>query len=198
MACERDITSSFVLDCTKVPVKGIVQNVTIMNTTDIDKGATVFDPSNDQTITSIVLKSGGKRAFTMSGVKNLLNMQSAFVSKDDTFDAWTHTLIGYLGDLSPAKLQDIKALTNGAEITAIVETKFTGVDGTGSSKYHVLGYDQGMVLTEATFDANENGGLPFTLSNKDGYENSQFPYAFFNTDESTTDADVLALQTPTV
>ena len=42
MACEKNITSGFELDCTSIPTKGIVQSVTIMNTSDIDKGATVF------------------------------------------------------------------------------------------------------------------------------------------------------------
>ena len=37
MACEKNITSGFELDCTSIPTKGIVQSVTIMNTSDIDK-----------------------------------------------------------------------------------------------------------------------------------------------------------------
>lgn len=198
MACEKDISKGFELDCTKVPVKGIVQSVTIMNRSDIDRSATVFNPANDCEMSSLVLKSGGKQAYIMSGIKNLLNAQSSFVAKDDTFDAWTHTIIGYMGDLSPDNLLELKAFTNGAEITAIVETKYEGVDGTGSTKFKVLGYEQGMVLTEANFDANENGGLPFTLSNRDGYENPQFPYAFFDTNLATTTTAVADLLTPTV
>lgn len=196
MACEKEISGSFELDCTKIPTKGIVQSVTIMNTADIDKSATIF--ADDVTIEALNLKSGGKRAYLMEGVKNLLNAQATFVPSDDTFDGWNHALVSYISDLSPDNLEQIKALTNGAEITAIVETKNIGVDNTGSSTYKVLGYDVGMVLTEGVYDANENGGLPFTLSNKDGYENSQFPYAFFDTDMSSTISAVEALQTPTV
>jgi hypothetical protein len=197
MACEKNITSGFELDCTSIPTKGIVQSVTIMNTSDIDKGATVFNATNEELIESMVLKSGGKQAYLMTGVKTLLNGQATFAPKDDTFDGWIHTLIGYIGDLNPSVLEQLKAYTNGAEITAILEMKYLGADGTGSSRYKVFGYDQGMVLTEAVFDANVNGGLPFTLSNKDGFENNGFPYAFFDTDDATTEAAVAALLTPT-
>lgn len=197
MACEKEISKGFSLDCTKVPTKGIVQSVTIMNRSDIDTSATVFN-ADGVTMESLVLKSGGKQAYIMEGVKTLLNMTATFVPKDDTFDGWNHTLFGYIADLNPLNLSEIKAYTNGAEIVAVVETKFVGTDGTGSSKYHVLGYDVGMVLTEAVFDANENGGLPFTLANKDGFENNQFPYSFFKTDEATTDGLVAGLLTPTV
>lgn len=197
MACEKLITSGFELDCTSIPTKGIVQSITIMNTSEIDKGATVFNATNKEIIESIVLKSGGKRAYLMTGIKTLLNGQATFAPKDDTFDGWIHTLIGYIGDLNPIALAQLKAFTNGAEITAILEMKYTGADGTGSTRYKVFGYDQGMMLTEAVFDANVNGGLPFTLSNKDGFENSSFPYAYFNTDNTTTEASVLALQIPT-
>ena len=195
MACEKEISGSFELDCTKIPTKGIVQSVTIMNTADIDKSAVVF--TDDVTIEDLPLKAGGKRAYLMDGVKNLLNAQATFVPSDDTFDGWNHTLVSYIADLNPDNLEQLKALTNGAEITAIVQTKYAGADGTGSSEYKVLGYDVGMVLTEGVYDANENGGLPFTLANKDGYENAQFPYAFFKTSDSVTAGLVTALQTPT-
>tara|TARA_R110000851_G_scaffold204335_1_gene356215 strand:+ start:2724 stop:3317 length:594 start_codon:yes stop_codon:yes gene_type:complete len=196
MSCNKDIAKSFSIDCTSVPVKGLIQSVTIMNRTDIDRGATVFN-ADGVTIEGMTLKAGAKRAYLMDGVKNLLNAQATFVSKDDTFDAWNHTLSGYIADLNPANLAEIQAYTNGAEICAIVRTKYEGADGTGSTAYKVLGYEVGMSMTESVFDANENGGLPFTLGNKDGYENNQFPYAFFITDLATTEAAVLALQTPT-
>ena len=197
MSCNKDIAASFSIDCTSVPVKGLIQSVTIMNRADIDRGATTLN-ADGVTIEGLTLLSGGKRAFLMDGVKNLLNAQATFVSKDDTFDAWNHTLKGYIADLNPANLVELQSYTNGAEVCAIVRTKYEGADGTGSTSYKVLGYDVGMVMTEATFDANENGGLPFTLANKDGYENNQFPYAFFVTDLATTTAAVVALQTPTV
>ena len=197
MSCNKDRAKSFSIDCTSVPVKGLVQSVTIMNRADIDRGATVFN-ADGVTIEGITLKSGAKRAYLMDGVKNLLNAQATFVSKDDTFDAWNHTLSGYIADLNPANLAEIQAYTNGAEICAVIRTKYEGADGTGSTTFKVLGYEVGMVMTESVFDANENGGLPFTLGNKDGFENNQFPYAFFITDLATTEAAVLALQTPTV
>lgn len=193
MACEGDITSGFSLDCTNVPTKGIVQSVTLINNSDIDKGATVFDLTNDQLMTSLVLKLG-KQAFLMEGVKNLLNMTATFTPKDDTFDGWVHALNGYMGSLTPEYLEQIKAFTNGAELTAIVRTKEEGV--AGNSAFHVLGYDQPMTLSESVFDPNENGGLPFRLANKDGYESPQFPYGFFVTDLVTTEAFVTALLTP--
>jgi len=54
MACEKNITSGFELDCTSIPTKGIVQSVTIMNTSDIDKGATVFNVTNEEIIESLL------------------------------------------------------------------------------------------------------------------------------------------------
>ena len=197
MSCNKDIAKSFSIDCTSVPVKGLIQSVTIMNRAAIDRGATVFN-ADGVTIEGMTLKAGVKRAYLMDGVKNLLNAQATFVPKDDTFDAWNHTISGYIADLNPENLLEIQAYTNGAEICAIIRTKYEGVDGTGSTAYKVLGYEVGMSMTEAVFDANENGGLPFTLANKDGLENNQFPYAFFITDLATTEAAVLALQTPTV
>lgn len=197
MSCDKDINDGFVLNCDSAPVKGLVQSVTIMNRSDIDRGATVFN-ADGVTIEGITLKSSGKQAYIIEGVKNLLNAQATFVPKDDTFDGWNHTLVAYIGDLNPTNLAELRAYTNGAEITAIVRTKYEGADGTGSTAYKVLGYDVGMMLTESVFDANENGGLPFTLANKDGYENNQFPYAFFITDLATTESAVTALLTPTV
>jgi hypothetical protein len=198
MACEKDITGGFSLDCNAIPTKGIVQSITLMNRNDIDRTATVFNVTNEAIIEDIVLKSGGKQAYLMDGVKNILNAQFNFVPKDDTFDGYLHTIIGYIADLNPVNMEQLRAFTNGAEIVAIVNSAFEGADGTGSSKYKVYGYEQGMVLTVADYDANENGGLPFTISNKDGYENPQAPHNLFITDLATTEALVTGLLTPTV
>lgn len=196
MSCETNISKNFELDCTMIPVKGVVQSITLINSNDIDRSATVFNATNDQVIESIVLKSGGKKAYLMGGVKNLLNMEVTKVTNEDTFDGWTHSISGYIAKLSPDNLQEIKALTNGAELVAIVRTKEEGVAGDGA--FHVLGYDQPLTLGDSAFNANENGGLPIILANKDGYESPQFPYGFYDTDLATTEALVAALLTATV
>ncbi len=191
MSCaNKTITSGFTFVCNRTPKKGIVQNVRLINKSDIDYSATVFG-TNPLVIESIVLNSG-KSAFDFEGVKTLMNAKWNVVEKENAFDKVSHEVMVYCSDISPTTKTEIQSMINDSELVAIVENKERGV--AGENAYEVYGYENGLVLAKDTaFDANEDGGLPMTLRSVEDMEENVVPYTFFKTDYDATKVLVDAL-----
>lgn len=192
MGCiDKTITGGFSLACDRTPKKGIVQNVKLINKSDIDYDATVFASGNDLVIESLVLNTG-KTAFTFEGVKSVMNFTFNKVTKETTFNKFIHSVSVYCNDLGIASKTELQAILGGAELVAIVETKEQGVNG--DSAYHVAGYENGLVATDdSTFDANEDGGMLLTLASVEDLEESKIPYTFYDTSYTATKVLVDAL-----
>jgi hypothetical protein len=111
------------------------------------------DITNPSKITTFALKSG-KRGYTFTGVKNLLNAQSNIVVSETRPNRYTHGFIGDIFELDAASHENI---TNADDIVVVVELKDKGVAGDG--EFVILGLEQGLYKSADAWDANANNGV---------------------------------------
>ena len=193
-----DLTDSISLDCTNLNKGGTVNRITIWNFA--DKETITEDPTNDETVTDILLSSG-KQAYgieTNNGgsVEFTIN-PSAEGKQTDYSDGVAQSVQIVLPHRSPADIQRVKELING-RFQLIAEAEDRGQSG--AKAFLFFGRDSGLNATEITWNLNDasQGNVIITLGTKDlDSRIEDVPYnPFFDTDYATTKAKVLALETP--
>ncbi|MNK87369.1 hypothetical protein D3C87_1073050 [compost metagenome] len=187
------VKNDLVYDCNSKPVGGIVQTVKLINKCDIDASEwTITRTGTGATcanlITTTMTDPATANAITIQGIpgKRLLNF--GFATSNTEFGwYYTHTLNLFSQGLSQSALCNLKAFSDGAEVIAIVEQNFKGIDS--KDAFIVLGWDTGLKLGDMTFDSNENNGnsiIPLTSLDPDLEPNP--PLTFLMTDYATTKA----------
>ena len=182
--CNNDITNDMLLDCDNTAVAGIEVNVLLVNSKDINRTTTAFDATNKLLCTNFDLNAG-KKGFLIQGVKQIFSASAELVKKEMGFDKWKHTFTGVILNMSADNLLQLQQMSEGANLVAVIETKFKGEDN--KDAFHILGYKQGLELATATWSSNENEGtVQIELSSVDGYEEPNYVATLLETDYDTT------------
>lgn len=178
------IVADQLIDCDSEFVKGIEQQVLIINRCDIES-FTVDKTEATHKATAITLKSGST-GYIIQGLSNksLFYGAHSIVSNDDTPDSFLHT-IGLRGyNLTEENLIYIRNLGKGADLVAITLDKAQGDD-----KYKVYGLQSGLKVGEYSQNTNESSGaFIYTLTSKEPDTESDPPLVWFEADEASTDS----------
>lgn len=198
MACENvcaKVINDSLYSCDLKPISGVEQRIKLINRCDI----TPADWTLTRTLTPLACSHSiaytaeegdpaDLNAVTIEGIPGKRLLNAAFPwSNGDYGIYYTHTVNLFTGALTQGALCNLKALSEGAEVIAIVEQKFKGTDG--DDAFLVYGWDQGLKLADGTFDHNENnGGLIIPLSSLDPDLEPYPPMVLLMTDYATTKA----------
>lgn len=184
--CESLIAKAIDFACDDIIVRGLESDGLIINRSDIDFAATVFDAQNPNIIKTLVLKTG-KKGYEVNQLGN-----APFTGVQSTLEVgtyrntWTHAIpIVVLSNTPDVAHNIIDGLSNGTFVI-ILRNKFKG--STGDAEYQVYGYTQGLVASEGTNDKyseDTDGGWIITLQETGARMSAMF---LFNTDAETTAA----------
>ena len=184
--CESLIAKAIDFACDDLIVRGLESDGLIINRSDIDFAATVFDAQNPNIIKTLVLKTG-KKGYEVNQLGN-----TPFTGVQSTLEVgtyrntWTHAIpIVVLSNTPDVAHNIIDGLSNGTFVI-ILRNKFKG--STGDAEYQVYGYTQGLVASEGTNDKyseDTDGGWIITLQETGARMSAMF---LFNTDAETTAA----------
>ena len=184
--CESLIAKAIDFACDDLIVRGLESDGLIINRSDIDFAATVFDAQNPNIIKTLVLKTG-KKGYEVNQLGN-----TPFTGVQSTLEVgtyrntWTHAIpIVVLSNTPDVAHNIIDGLSNGTFVV-ILRNKFKGTNG--DAEYQVYGYTQGLVASEGTNDKyseDTDGGWIITLQETGARMSAMF---LFNTDAETTAA----------
>ena len=184
--CESLIAKAIDFACDDLIVRGLESDGLIINRSDIDFAATVFDAQNPNIIKTLVLKTG-KKGYEINQLGN-----TPFTGVQSTLEVgtyrntWTHAIpIVVLSNTPDVAHNIIDGLSNGTFVV-ILRNKFKGTNG--DAEYQVYGYTQGLVASEGTNDKyseDTDGGWIITLQETGARMSAMFLY---NTDAETTAA----------
>lgn len=191
--CESIISQDISFDCDDLSVRGLEADGLIINRSDIDFSATVFDDTLKNVIKTLVLKTG-KRAYDIvqmgstpfTGVQSSLNVGTYR-------NTWQHQIpIAVLANSPEVAQNIIDGLANGTFVV-ILRNVNKGTDG--KSEYQVYGYAQGLRASEGTnekYSEDTDGGWLITLQESAAPKSAMF---YFNTDSKTTATQYESLKT---
>jgi hypothetical protein len=189
------VSNNMTYDCNNKAIGGIVQTVKLINRCDIDptEWTVTRAPVPPATgcanlITSSATDPGTMAAITVQGIPGKRLLDFGFTTTNTDFGTYfTHTVNLFAQGLSQQTLCNIKDFANGAEVIAIVEQNFKGVDK--ASAFVVLGWDAGLKIADMAFAVNENNGNSIIpLSSLDPDLEPYPPLTFLKTDYATTKA----------
>lgn len=181
--CKPLLTSDILLNCDTPTVAGIENTVVLINRDDIDRTATTFSTTNPNLMTNLALKTG-KKGFKVEGIKQILSAGFELVV-GDYVNRFTHRFSGSILNLDSETLNTLNELGGGANLIAVIETRYKGSDS--KEPYKVLGYSQGLELSTATWSSNENEGtIQIELTSVEGREEPVVPFTLLETDYDTT------------
>lgn len=190
--CESIIAKDIDFACDDLVTKGLEADGLIMNRSDIDFSATVFNSSNPNIIETLVLKSG-KKAYEVSQMGNTPFTGTQSTLEVGTYrNTWSHSVpVVVLANDPDVAHNIIDGLANGTFVM-ILRNKHKGSNGDG--EYQVYGYTQGLVASEGTNDKysdDTDGGWLITLQETGARQSAMF---LFDTDAATTAAAYEALK----
>ena len=181
MSCITKIASNILLDCDNAPSQGIETRVVLINRADINRStfATAVDGSVDFDLN--VLTTG----YLLEGVKQINSYNATVTIDDATVNKVAHAFVGRIYNISTASRTFINSLINGANLVAVVEKLAKGEDD--EFAYQVLGYHNGLYLSEGVENSAENdGAFTFTLASSPLALEPRMPYTFLDTNYATS------------
>lgn len=191
--CEKLIAQDIAVACDEQVVKGLEADGVIMNRSDIDFAATVFDEANPSIIKTLVLKKG-KKAFAIRqeggtpfvGTKTELNVGTYR-------NTWNNEVVIIILANTPDVIDKIiEGLANGTFVV-ILRNLSKGKDG--KAEFQIYGYAQGLKASAGTnekYSEDTEGGWLVTLKEQQTPKAALF---YFNTDSKTTETAYESLKT---
>lgn len=186
MSCLTDkISADIAVDCDNLTIAGIEEDILLIPHGDVDKTSSVIDETNNMLITTLKCKPGTS-GYLLEGVKQTNGYNSEFVPGDDqTLDKHRHGIRGRILTPSAANRQQYNKLGKGESYLAIVNKKYKGADS--EDAFLVLGWDQGIYLTEGTESSYENdAAIVLAMASKDTMLELDSPRVLLETDYDTT------------
>ncbi len=186
MACTSKIGKVIVSDCSTMGVGGNEIKAWIFNR---DEATITYDGTYPSKVTAIVFAST-KRAWTITGVKKLLDSGFERVVAEDRPDKYKHKFNFQAFSFAASDNENLDHLN---DVVVIVESKDKGDDGT----YRIYGLKSGLYPTGDTHMANtSNGARVLSLESMAGQEEPYSLYVFDAGTYAQSAAALLALETP--
>ena len=152
MQCIRGLSEGISFDCGYIPLKGIYNQVVLINFTDIDRANIT---RSGVLLHNFQLKEE-KRGYIVEGYRQHFTGRERY-----TPNRYTHELDLRVYDFSKKHMDLLEELQKGTFV-AVVQTNEHSFNKSG---FEVLGYDAGLKLTSLTRDYKENM-IRFTLGSE--------------------------------
>lgn len=189
MGCADKIGANILSTCDTSVSGGLEVKAWVFNRIE----ATVtYDGTVPLKITDITPTSGNQ-AYTITGIKKLLNAGSDAVVADDRPDKYTHYFNFQQFEFASAAIENVDNIN---DVIIVVESKDKADDGDGV--FRVYGAKKGLWKSTDTHRDNDlNGARNIELTSLPGQEEPYSRYTYLDTDYATTLAALVAAETPT-
>lgn len=192
MACYKKLTESITATCTFPLVPGIDDEIYVINYEDIE--SFTLNAQNDNIIEGITLKSASPAlsGFKITGFRYSNEYENSLV-KGRYINEWEQKLTIRIFDNSPDVKERIDELANG-RFVFIIKNRYQNANG--NSVYEVLGYTNGLEMTECKRNPDDKdlrAGWVCTFSTGDFGKEHYPAKTFFITDLDTTKTALEAL-----
>ncbi len=188
MSCNSDIAKSIISDCTTQGVGGNEIKAWIGQRKDF---TFTYDATNPSMVTAIVAAST-KQLFTITASPRAIDSGHDRLIEAGRADRFTH-FVGF--PTYEFKAADVENIDSLEDVFIIVESKDEADDGEGT--FQGAGLKYGLKPVTDTRRANDaNGSRPLEFGPVEGDSEPYSQYTIFDTDEATTRALLVALETP--
>lgn len=186
MSCLSNIAKNIISDCTTQGSGGNEIKAWLFKRSEL---TITYDNTNPSKITDLALGTG-KKGFTLTGVKKLINSGYDLVSEEARADGYTHFL-GFQGfEFDAASVENLDSLN---DLIAVVESKDKTT--TGNGVFRLFGAKCGLTKTSDAMRANDNyGARVLELATPPGMIEPYSNYTVLDTDYATTLALLVALE----
>lgn len=193
--CDSIIANDINFACADMVTRGLESDGVIINRSDIDFSATVFDAAKKNIIKTLVLKTG-KKAYEVQQTGSTPFANTQITLNVGTYrNSFTSQVgLAILANSPDVAEEIIDGLANGTFV-AILKNPYAGSGG--DSRYQIFGYAQGLKASEMTnekWSEETDGGWLVTLTETAHPKSAMF---LFDTDESTTATKYETLKTVT-
>ena len=182
--CDSLIQKGIELNCESPFVKGVEPDGLIMNRSDIDFAKSVFDTTNKNILTTLILKSG-KKAYPIvqQGATPFTGAKTSLATGTYRNTFTNEVPIAVLDNGPEVAQKIIDGLANGSFVL-ILKNVHKGVKG--NAEYQVYGYFQGLhasAIENDKYSEDTDGGWLVTLQETSAPKSALF---YFDTDSETT------------
>ena len=182
--CDSLIQKGIEQNCESPIVKGVEPDGLIMNRSDIDFAKSVFDTTNKNILTTLILKSG-KKAYPIvqQGATPFTGAKTSLATGTYRNTFTNEVPIAVLDNGPEVAQKIIDGLANGSFVL-ILKNVHKGVKG--NAEYQVYGYFQGLhasAIENDKYSEDTDGGWLVTLQETSAPKSALF---YFDTDSETT------------
>ena len=182
--CDSLIQKGIELNCESPIVTGVEPDGLIMNRSDIDFAKSVFDTTNKNILTTLILKSG-KKAYPIvqQGATPFTGAKTSLATGTYRNTFTNEVPIAVLDNGPDVAQKIIDGLANGSFVL-ILKNVHKGVKG--NAEYQVYGYFQGLhasAIENDKYSEDTDGGWLVTLQETSAPKSALF---YFDTDSETT------------
>lgn len=194
-SCDNLIKMNIERNCADPLAMGYEKKGILINREDVDFGSVQFDPTNNNIISQLSLKSGKYGFIVYQNGSKPFNGTTKTVEVSETLGASVTSAVHIvLPDHSPAIIEGVVDPVLNGEFLFISFNKHKGLNNAnGASAFEVHGFYQGLTISEGSRDAyseETGGGWAFTLTETRAPKAGLF---LFKTDYETTEAMVNSL-----
>jgi hypothetical protein len=178
------IGADILFNCNNKPVAGVEQRLVLINRPDLDAlGITLDETYPNSLITGIELKTG-KIGYEIQGIKQIMNFTNSLVTDEASFDGVKHSITGIkIYDPSEITRDEINKYVGGAEVYAVLERKWKGVDN--AHAFLFFGKSFGLIISELK-DESVDGIIQISLSTPGNAKEPFLPHIYRDTDYATS------------
>lgn len=188
MACSEKIAASILRDCdANPPIKGLEQNLVVINWEDLAKSGISLDGTNPNELIDGLTLESGTQGYLFEGIQSKQNIKHAneFAVNENAQNGFRHILPEILWpDNSKAGRAELNKMKNG-RFYVVSERLWKGASSADAFLFY--GYLVGLELVVVSDESNENDGLPvITFQTPEGFYEPNLPHLLLDTDYATT------------
>ena len=186
--CDDVIAYDVQVDCAELPVAGLEDDAVLINRSDIDFDACVFDNTQTNIVTDLVLKTG-KQGYKVKQMKTSFN-GTKWEQAEGTYRNGAKHTFAFVNPDRSAKGKELDSLILNGKFVAVIENKAAPDNG----KFEILGFHTGLSVPTVSRDyvATEVGGVTaITLASNENEPKA--PYCYYKTSLAVTRAAFEAL-----
>lgn len=190
--CVKEILKNITSDCTTIGSGGNEVKGWLINRRDIT--AFTQDVTNPSKITAFTIASGGKRLWTFTGEKKMLNSGHDAVVSDTRPKKFAHYIGFETFEFDAESTENVDGLE---DVVMIIESKDKTADGDGV--FRIYGLTNGLFVSSDTQRANDaEGARVIEFNSLEGQGEPYSHWTYHVTDYAGTLADLVGKETPTV
>lgn len=182
MGCAGGIAKAIVSDCTTSKIGGLEVVAWVFNRVDLE--ITYSNTADKENQITTMANAVGKKGYTFTGVKKLLNAGHDIVVADDRPNKYSHHVMMQVFETLTSDVRNADDLD---DLIVFVEQKDKNTGGDGT--FIGYGVKNGLYKTTDTQRANDiNGARNIELASLAGQEEPYSRYILLATDYATTKA----------